>query len=135
MMVKKTVGSSRRTRYKRRLIQLLDMADEPLSHHEIITYTQQWKHGIPTTILSNILSKDEAFEIYGTVKSANALGSQENWTVNTYILSPIGVELAATFPGASACPVCKETILFTADKPPMCSGCYLKKKEEERKNA
>ena len=70
MMVKKTVGSSRRTRYKRRLIQLLDMADEPLSHHEIITYTKQWKHGIPTFILSNILSKDEAFEIYGTVKSA-----------------------------------------------------------------
>lgn len=134
-MTKKTVGSSRRTQYKRRLIQLLDMADEPLSHHEIITYTQQWKHGIPTTILSNILSKDEAFEIYGTVKSSNAVGSQENWTVNTYILSPIGLELAATFPDATACPVCKETILFTADKPPMCRGCYLKKKEEERNNA
>ena len=112
------------------------MADEPLSHHEIITYTQQWKHGIPTTILSNILSKDEAFEIYGTVKSSNAVGgSQENWTVNTYILSPIGLELAATFPDATACPVCKETILFTTAKPPMCRSCYLRKKEEERKNA
>jgi hypothetical protein len=132
--MKKTVGSSRRTRYKNRLVQLLDMVDRPLSHHEIIDYTVQWKHGISTVVLSNILSKDEAFEIFGKVKSAKTVGSSDCWDVNTYILSPIGVELAASLPTATPCKGCNQTIIFTNEKRP-CSACYIKKKEEERNNA
>lgn len=132
--MKRTVGSSRRTRYKNRLVQLLNMVDEPLSHHDIADYTLQWKHGISTVVLSNILSKDEAFEIYGTVRSGHRVGSTDGWVVNTYILSPVGLELAAALPTAEPCKVCNETIIFTAKKPPMCRSCYMKRKEEERKN-
>ena len=127
-------------RYHRRLLQLFAMHDEPLSHHDILTLTNNWKHGLTSPQLANVLSKDPAFEFYDVVKSGRNVVTSQNpdgYDVNRYLLSPLGEELAAKYPPAIRCEGCSDIIYSDAiqRKQRHCGPCYMQKKREERANA
>ena len=127
--------------YHRRLLQLFAMHDRPLSHHEVHEMTKEWKNELTSSQLSNVLSKDEAFEFCDIIKSGRSMTSSKDptgWDVNRYVLSPIGEELALLFPSAVRCVDCQK-ILFTAElcakESPVCGSCVTKRRLEEKKNA
>ncbi len=119
-----------KSRYRKRLIQLFAMLDKPLSHHDIMELNPQ----CTTNELSNILSMDEAFEFHQSIRSATRGSISDAWCVNSYVLSPIGIELAKQFPPAKVCEKCSLTILYSYEKGKriICESCYSKSKREQR---
>ena len=126
--------------YHRRLLQLFAMHDKPLSHHEVHEMTKEWKNELTSSQLSNVLSKDEAFEFYDIIRSGGSMSTKDptGWDVNRYVLSPIGEELASLYPTAVRWVDCQKT-LFTAalcaKESPVCGSCVIKRKLEEKRNA
>ena len=124
-------------KYRRKLIQLFALIDEEMSHHDVLEFTANWTQGPTSQQLGNILSKDSAFEETGTVLSGGRLGKAGNWRVNTYVLSPLGLDEADNFANARWCEGCKTTILYgvhqgrTANN--YCRSCYLLKMKEKRR--
>ena len=131
------LGNTNKKRYRKKLIQVFALLDKELSHHDIMAHTDKWKYGLSTNQLSNILAKDEAFERAGTTLSANHGEREQNWVVNTYVLSPVGIEIAETLPLASWCKTCEATILYGSRERRSVQGncrvCYLEHKRQERR--
>lgn len=131
------IGDTNKTRYRRKLIQLFALVDEEMSHHDVLKFTDTWKHGLTSSELGNILSKDGAFEETGTVLSGGRVGKASNWRVNTYVLSPTGLDEADGLADARWCVGCSTTVLFgvhqgrTAND--YCRSCYLLKMKEKRR--
>jgi hypothetical protein len=92
MTVAKIPRKTKNKRLRRWVVCILGEATDAMSHDEILRVVNSTtKHGMTSPQLSNILSKDEAFERVGESITTDIMGTR--YTTLTYVLSPTGEEL------------------------------------------
>ncbi len=91
-MMAKIPRKSKNKRLRRWVVCILGNAADAMSHDEILRIVNSTtKHGMTSPQLSNILSKDEAFEQVGQSTAIDIMGHR--YMTLTYVLSPTGEEL------------------------------------------